>query len=173
MSRFIKQIISIGLIISLGSVVTSSPVQAKELSDKEVKRQIALVKKQIPKGEEYRCPEYHSLIKSEGLPVQIFSYIMWRESRCQPKAIGWNYKQGKSHKNCKVAATSIYKRCSAVKSYDSGLLQINSSWTTVTQIVCGKRWGDMTVLLKEKCNIKVAKYIFYNGGGFGNWGFKV
>jgi hypothetical protein len=173
MSRFIKQIISIGLIISLGSVVTSSPVQAKELSDKEVKRQIALVKKQIPKGEEYRCPKYHSLIKSEGLPVQIFSYIMWRESRCQPKAIGWNYKQGKSHKNCKVAATSIYKRCSAVKSYDSGLLQINSSWRTVTQNVCGKPWGDLTVLLKEKCNIKVAKYIFYNGGGFGNWGFKV
>lgn len=173
MSRFIKTIISTVLIISLGSVVTSLPVQAKELSDKEVKRQIALVKKQIPKGEEYRCPQYNQMIKNEGLPVQIFSYLMWRESRCQPKAIGWNYKKGKSYKNCKVAKASIYKKCNAVQSYDSGLLQINSSWTTVTQMVCGKRWGDMTVLLKAKCNIKVAKYIFYNGGGFRNWGFRV
>lgn len=173
MSRFIKQIISMVLILSLGSVVTSLPAQAEELSDKELKRQISIVKQKIPKGEKYRCPQYHDMIKAEGLPVQIFSYIMWRESRCQPKAIGWNYKKGKSHKNCKVAATNFYKRCSAVDSYDSGLLQINSSWTTVTQIVCGKRWGDMTVLLKEKCNIKVAKYLLYNGGGFGNWGFKV
>jgi hypothetical protein len=173
MSRFIKQIVSIGLILSLGSVVTSSPVKAKELSDKELKRQIALVKKQIPKGEEYRCPQYNHLIKEEGLPVQIFSYIMWRESRCQPKVIGWNYKSGKSHRDCKLAPTNIYKKCGAVRSYDSGLLQINSSWTTVTQNICGERWGDMTVLLKVKCNIKVAKFIFYHGGGFSNWGFKV
>lgn len=173
MSRFIKRTISILLILSLGSVVTSLPAQAKELSDKELKRQISLVKKQIPKGEEYRCPQYHDMIKAEGLPVQIFSYIMWRESRCQPKAIGWNYKKGKSYKNCKSAPTAVYKKCNAVKSYDSGLLQINSSWTTVTQMVCGKRWGDMTVLLKAKCNIKVAKYLLYYGGGFGNWGFRV
>ena len=173
MSRFIKRTISILLILSLGSVVTSLPVQAKELSDKELKRQISLVKQQIPKGIEYRCPQYHDMIKAEGLPVQIFSYIMWRESRCQPKAIGWNYKKGKSHRNCKLAPAAIYKKCSAVKSYDSGLLQINSSWTTVTQIVCEKRWGDMTVLLKVECNIKVAKYLLYNGGGFSNWGFRV
>lgn len=173
MSRFIKRIISITLIISLGSGIAAQSVQAEEISEQELKQQISLVKRQIPKDQKYRCPKYHQMIKDEGLPVQIFSYIMWRESRCQPKAIGWNYKKGKSHKNCKLAPANVYKKCSAISSYDSGLLQINSSWTTVTQIVCGKRWGDMTVLLKSRCNIKVAKYLLYYGGGFSNWGFKV
>ena len=173
MSRFIKIIISTVLIASLGSAITSHPVKAETISKEQLKREITLVKKQIPKGEEYRCPQYNKLIKEAGLPVQIFSYIMWRESRCIPKAIGWNYKKGKNHNDCRVSKASIYKKCKAIASYDSGLLQINSSWTTLTHNLCGKRWGDMTVLLQTHCNIKVAKYLLYEGGGFSNWGFRV
>jgi hypothetical protein len=57
-----------------------------------------------------------------------------------------------------------------VSSYDSGLLQINSSWVTVTSQVCGTKWGDLRPLRTSSCNLKVAKYLFENGG-LGNWGF--
>lgn len=111
-----------------------------------------------------RCPKWEPLIKSYKLPVKEFSYIMWRESRCERMAIGWNYKSGMGHWSCKLAPAAIYKKCKAVKSYDSGLLQINSSWVTVTSQVCKSKWGDMTVLLDAKCNIAVARYLYDNGG---------
>jgi hypothetical protein len=109
------------------------------------------------------------MIRQAGLPVQAFSYIAWRESRCQPKAIGWNYKAGKSHRDCRLAPAAKYKKCRAVKSYDSGLFQINSTWTTVTAQACGSQWGDMSVLLSPTCNIKVATVLYDNGNGFSNW----
>lgn len=115
------------------------------------------------------CPEYEPLLRKMGLPVKVFSPIMWRESRCQPKAIGWNYKRGKSHKNCKLAPANIYRKCKAIASYDSGLLQINSSWVTLTAQVCQSKWGDMTVLLNPKCNLKVAAALYDNGEGLSNW----
>lgn len=111
-----------------------------------------------------RCPKWESLIKQYDLPVKEFSYIMWRESRCEPKAIGWNYKPGTGHWSCKLAPAAQYKKCKAVKSYDSGLLQINSSWVTVTSQVCKSKWGDMAVLLAPKCNLAVARYLYDNGG---------
>lgn len=111
-----------------------------------------------------RCPKWEKLIKKYKLPVKDFSYIMWRESRCQPKAIGWNYKSGMGHWSCKLAPAQVYKKCDAVKSYDSGLLQINSSWVTVTSRVCKSKWGDMTVLLRPSCNLAVARYLYDNGG---------
>ncbi len=111
-----------------------------------------------------RCPKWEKKIKKYGLPVKDFSYIMWRESRCQPKAIGWNYKKGTSVANCKLAPAAIYKKCYAVRSYDSGLLQINSSWVTVTHSVCGGKRGDMSVLLKVDCNLAVAAHLYANGG---------
>lgn len=111
-----------------------------------------------------RCEAWESLLKKNGLPVKDFSYIMWRESRCQPEAIGWNYKSGMGYWDCKLAPANVYKKCKAVRSYDSGLLQINSSWTTVTHQVCGGKWGDMSVLLKPKCNVAVARYLYDNGG---------
>lgn len=115
-----------------------------------------------------RCPEWEKLLKKYELPVKDFSYIMWRESRCIPKAIGWNYKRGMSHRNCQLAPASIYKKCKAVRSYDSGLLQINSSWVTVTEQVCKAKRGDMTVLLNPSCNLAVARYLF-NNGGMSHW----
>jgi hypothetical protein len=46
-------------------------------------------------------------------------------------------------------------------SYDIGLLQINSSWKTVTKNICG---GDITALYELDCNLRVAKYLLDNGG---------
>lgn len=93
-----------------------------------------------------RCPQWESALKAHGLvPVARFSYIMWRESRCQEKVVSKRNSNG---------------------TRDYGLLQINSSWRTVTREVCGGQ--SMNVLLKSKCNLTVAKYLFDNGG-FNHW----
>jgi soluble lytic murein transglycosylase-like protein len=116
-----------------------------------------------------RCPQYELLLKKYQLPVAQFSAIMYRESRCTPKAIGWNYHKGMSHNDCKLSPAATYRRCKAVKSFDSGLLQINSSWRSVTAQVCKSKYGDLSVLLVPDCNLKVAKHLYKYGGGIGNW----
>ena len=122
-----------------------------------------------PEAEVKSCPQWESKLKAHGLvPVKKFSYIMWRESRCQEKVIGWNYKSGLSYLNCKKAPADIYKRCYAVRSYDSGLLQINSSWKTLTARVCGSKFGNLAPLLTSECNLKVAKALL-DDGGLGHW----
>jgi len=117
----------------------------------------------------YRCPKIEKDLRAHGLPVRAFSYLAWRESRCQRAVIGWNYHKGFSSRHCMTSRHHDYKNCFAVRSYDSGLLQINSSWKTVTANVCGSRWGDMEVLKKKRCNLRVAKHLFDNGG-FIHWG---
>jgi hypothetical protein len=115
------------------------------------------------------CPKWEPLLR-EYFPkkiVPVMSHIAYRESRCLPKAIGWNYKPGMSHLNCKPAPANIYRKCKAVKSYDIGLLQNNSSWFTVTQTVC-KKQDIMKALLNPRCNVKVAAYLYKNGG-LGHW----
>lgn len=121
-------------------------------------------KAQALAAETKRCAKYETLLRKYQLPVREFSTIMWRESRCQPKAIGWNYRAGKSHRDCKLSPAATYKRCRAVKSFDSGLLQINSSWVSVTASVCNAKRGDLSVLLLPDCNVRVAKYLYENGG---------
>lgn len=135
-------------LILLGGIVIGSPVEAKKT---------------------YFCPKWHSLLREHQLPVEVFDRIMWRESRCRPKVIGWNYKKGKSHKDCKLAPAETYKKCKAVRSYDSGLLQINSSWKTLTSKVCKAKYGDLTVLLKPDCNIRMAAHLYAGGKGLSNW----
>jgi hypothetical protein len=125
----------------------------------------------IPRDKTYRCPKLEGTIKSAGLkPVALWSYIAWRESRCTPKAIGWNYKKGKSVQDCKLAPASIYKRCSAIASYDSGAWQINSTWKTLTAQTCNTPYGKLEVLLTVECNIKMVKAL-YGDGGLHHWGF--
>lgn len=34
-----------------------------------------------------RCPTFTPLLKTYRLPVSFFDYVMWRESRCQPRAL--------------------------------------------------------------------------------------
>ena len=113
----------------------------------------------VPADLTKRCPQYEPLLAAHGLrPVQAFSYIAWRESRCRPKAINarWN-KAGK-----------LIWTLNRNGSYDSGLLQINSTWKTVTRQTCG---GGIDRLLTLDCNLRVAKYLLDNGG-LGHWSLK-
>lgn len=110
------------------------------------------------------CAKYTALIKANKLPVKQFLKICYRESKGQPKAIGWNYHKGKSYKDCKLVPAKQYRKCPAVKSFDLGLFQINSSWVTVTAKVCRAKWGNIWVLLDPKCNAKVAGYLYHTGG---------
>jgi hypothetical protein len=94
------------------------------------------------------CPEFEPLFAAAGLPVKRFSYIAWRESRCTPTAYNDTLNRDKSR--------------------DYGLLQINSTWKTVTSNVCGQPWGQLDILFTVDCNIAVAKYL-YDNGGLGHW----
>jgi hypothetical protein len=110
-----------------------------------------------------RCPQWEPTLKNYGLvPVETFSYIMWRESRCNPKSqnASWD-KNG-----------NMTSWLNSNKSFDTGLLQINSSWRTVTKQICGVNAvnNHMAGLKDPDCNLRVAKYILDNTkGGLRNW----
>jgi hypothetical protein len=90
------------------------------------------------------CPRYEAQLREHGLPVKEFSYIMWRDSRCIPKAVSSQNSNG---------------------SYDYGALQINSTWRTVTAQVCHRPARQTKKsLLKLDCNLRVARYLYKNGG---------
>jgi hypothetical protein len=95
-----------------------------------------------------RCPEWESAFEAAGLPADIFSFIAWRESRCQPTAYNDTLNRDGSR--------------------DYGLLQINSTWKKVTSKICGRPWGQLDILFDPGCNIAVAKYL-YDNGGLGHW----
>lgn len=115
------------------------------------------------------CPKYEALLRKHGLPVKEFTYLMWRESRCQPQAIGWNYKPGKGPQDCVLSPAATYRHCKAVSSYDIGLLQNNSGWRTVTARICNRPYRQLIKSLTDpSCNLKVAKYL-YDNGGLAHW----
>jgi hypothetical protein len=122
---------------------------------------------------EKRCEKFEQALRMYGLPVKQFSYIAWRESKCVLKAVGWNYHNGKSAADCRRGNFESHRKCDAVKSYDVGLLQINSTWRTVTRRLCahGRTEVDMIVLKDLGCNLRVAKYLFDNGG-YAHWGLQ-
>lgn len=106
----------------------------------------------IPSDTSQRCPQFEQAFKRYGLkPVSTFSYIAWRESRCRIKAT--NIRRDRHGKPIWTLNTN--------GTYDSGLLQINSSWRTVTRKVCG---GGIDQLMILDCNLRVAKYLLDNGG---------
>ena len=106
------------------------------------------VSSQSVRSEVKSCPQWEPKLKAHGLvPVKKFSYIMWRESRCQEKIVSKKNSNG---------------------TRDYGLLQINSSWKTLTAQVCGAKFGNLAPLLTSKCNLKVAKALLDNGG-LGHW----
>lgn len=114
---------------------------------------------EVPSEETKRCPRFEVIFRDYGLePVDTFSYIAYRESRCRIKAVN-----AKWDENGKIIWT-----LNSNGSYDLGLLQINSSWKTVTRNICG---GDITTLYLLDCNLKVAKYLLDNGG-LGHWSVK-
>ena len=115
---------------------------------------------QIPRDKTKRCPKWESKFKEYGLPVNIFSYIAFRESNCNEKAIN-----AKFDKKGNVTWT-----LNKDGSIDRGLVQINSCWKSVVKDICGT---NLDGLLNVDCNLKVARYILKNTkGGLGNWGFK-
>ncbi|NCA23075.1 MAG: hypothetical protein EBS91_00295 [Betaproteobacteria bacterium] len=106
-----------------------------------------------------RCPEFEALFEAYGLePIGTFSFIAWRETRCDPTKV--NAEFGPDGKPTKTLNRD--------GSYDVGLLQINSTWKTVTHEVCGTPWGQMFALVDLDCNLKVARYLLDNGG-LGHW----
>ena len=115
------------------------------------------------------CPQWEPLLRKHfpAKVVPAMSKIMYRESRCTPQAIGWNYYPGTSHKDCKLSPAATYRKCKAVKSLDLGLLQVNSTWLSVTRAVC-KKQDVIRALQDPSCNVRVARYL-YNNGGLGHW----
>jgi len=111
-----------------------------------------------------RCPKWEAKFKEYELPVEVFSYIAWRESKCNPKAINarWNSKG--------VMTYALNNN----GTWDSGLVQINSSWIRIVREVCNVDTGsmrqDLEALLKVDCNLKMAKWIMDNTSGkLRNW----
>lgn len=126
----------------------------------ESKKTDHTIKKLNEINETETCPEYEDLFRQYGLkPVKAFLHIAWRESRCNPKAVNakWD-SQG-----------NVTWTLNKDGSIDRGLLQVNSSWKTVTANVCGSAFGDMEILYDLDCNLRVAKYLLDNGG-LGHWG---
>jgi len=117
-----------------------------------------------PSDKKLRCPKFETKFKEYGLPVDVFSYIAYRESRCNPKAVNalWD-------KNGKIKWT-----LNKDGSFDSGLLQINSSWVRTVRQVCKVDTGswakDLKILLDLECNLKMARWIMRNTSGkLQNW----
>jgi hypothetical protein len=112
------------------------------------------------------CPKYTAQIK-KTFPRKDWrrmDAIMWRESKCIRQAAGWNYHRGKTHRDCKDNGYFHNRRkCKAVRSWDIGLWQINSQWSTVTTRLCGSNTRTK-VLMNVDCNFRVAKYLYENGG---------
>ena len=106
----------------------------------------------------HRCPQFEPLFQQYGLePVEVFSYIAYRESRCNPKAVNAKFD----------SKGNVIWTLNKNGSIDRGLVQINSCWKTVTQNVCGT---GLEGLFDVHCNLKVAKHIMDNSsGGLANW----
>lgn len=118
----------------------------------------------------WKCPKYTEQIKAT-FPKKhwrTMDAIMFRESKCVRQAVGWNYRAGMTHTDCKDKGTfKRRQKCKAVKSWDVGLFQINSSWNTLTTQVCGRNTRT-DVLMNADCNFRVA-YVLYNNGGLAHW----
>lgn len=120
-------------------------------------------RKSVPNDPEKRCPKWEDELVRYGLePVETWSYIMWRESRCRVKAQNATWD----------ANGNMTYALNKNGSYDTGLLQINSSWRSRVAEVCGE-WAvenRMQGLKTVDCNLKMARFIMNNTkGGLGNW----
>ena len=118
--------------------------EAYRASDKVLVLPVEAVPAGVPKDKTKRCPQWEDEFAEFGLPVDTFSYVAWRESRC----------------NILAHNRTLNKN----KTQDRGLLQINSSWVTVTAKECASQRGDLSVLFDVRCNLAVARYLYRNGG---------
>jgi hypothetical protein len=95
------------------------------------------------------CPKWEPLLRQHfpAKVVPVMSRIAYRESRCTERAL-----------------SPVRKSTGRP---DVGLLQIQGSWATVTRAVC-KKQDVVKALLNAECNVKVAGYLYRNGG-LGHW----
>jgi hypothetical protein len=95
------------------------------------------------------CPKWEPLLARHfpAKVVPVMSRIAYRESRCTERAL-----------------SPVRKSTGRP---DVGLLQIQGSWASVTRAVC-KKQDVIKALLNAECNVKVAGYL-YNNGGLGHW----
>jgi hypothetical protein len=155
MLKRIACVLFTGLVVAVPPAA-ASPLDENKMSEGTKGKTVALApikatpKKPIPSDQTKRCPQWHHLFRRYGLPVEVFSYIAWRESRCNPRAHN--------------------KTLNRNGSQDLGLVQVNNSWKTVTSQVCGTPYGKMEVLFDVHCNLSVARYLLANGG-LGHWNF--
>ena len=118
--------------------------------------------KTVPADPEKRCRKLEPMLDQYGLhPVEVFSYIAWRESGCRPNAVNAKWDE----------AGNVTWTLNKNGSIDRGLLQINSSWVTVVSDICKTPKGQMEVLFDLDCNLRVARYLLGDGSGLSNWGF--
>ena len=100
-----------------------------------------------------RCPQFEQQFKKYGLPPKTFSRLAWRESRCNPKSIS-AVRQSTGHP-------------------DVGLVQIQGSWSSLTQRTCRvKRTQVVKALTTLDCQLKVVAVLWNHGKGASNWGLK-
>lgn len=136
----------------MGMLNATSGVAAKELSYP------AWIKARVEAG--HRCRRYERLFRAYGLPVIPFTYIAWRESRCNPLATN-----GRFDKHDRLIWTK-----NPNGTYDSGLVQVNSGWKSLTVKVCRAPEWDRHLLFDPRCNVAVARELFLEGG-LAPWGF--
>lgn len=117
----------------------------------------------VPVDPSMRCPKLEPVLEAYGLyPVETWSFIAWRESSCRRIAQNATWD----------ANGNITYALNKNGTYDTGLLQINSSWKKVTAKVCGEDAinNHMQGLKTVDCNLRVARYIMENSeSGLGNW----
>ena len=118
--------------------------EAYRASDKVLVLPAEVIPEGVPKDQSKRCPQWEDEFAAFGLPAQTFSYIAYRESRCNPLAHN--------------------KTLNRNGTQDRGLVQINSGWVTVTAKECASQRGDLSVLFNVRCNLAVARYLYRNGG---------
>jgi hypothetical protein len=152
-----------------GSATRNAHIYALSTRDMSIKHVPAVVYKtstgpRFPSDKTLRCPKWEAKFREYGLPVEVFSYIAYRESKCNPKAVNarWNSKG------------QLTYTLNNNGTWDSGLVQINSSWVSAVREVCKVDTGsfrrDLEALLKVDCNLKVAKWIMENSSGkLRNW----
>lgn len=127
--------------------------EALRASEKVLVLPTEVVPEGVSKDQDKRCPQWEDEIAAFGLPVETFSYVAWRESRCNPQSINARWRNGK-----------IVWTLNKNGSFDTGLFAINSSWVTVTAKECASQKGDLSVLFDVRCNLAVARYLYRNGG---------
>lgn len=155
------------VVISQGQAIRETEASYRAQKDlpqlAPVRNDHAGKRKAVPEDPQKRCPRLEPVFEAYGLyPIQTWSYIAWRESGCRPKAQNATWD----------ANGNMTYALNKNGSYDTGLLQINSSWRSVTAKVCGENAVEnkMQGLKTIHCNLMVARYIMENSsGGLSNW----